>query len=272
MKPEPSLPLFARGGEADLYRLDAHRLLRVPRSGHADFSIETALFPQLAAHRVPVPTLYGVTTYHGRPAQIMERIDGPSALSELIRNPLRLAGFMRSFCALHEKILSIPGPANLPSLREQLYALKEQPEKLPEKDLPSILRLFDTLPEGNRVCHGDFHPGNLLTCRGQTYVIDWGAAHTGDPLSDVAHTFLLLSLVPRTPGQRWFAWRRLQILGWCMAKCYRRHMKKHLGFSRREFRSWCAVMALYRLYHGLPSEQKARKKTVTKACARLTKE
>ena len=112
----------------------------------------------------------------------------------------------------------------------------------------------------------------MTPCRGQTYVIDWGAAHTGDPLSDVAHTFLLLSLIPRTPGQRWFAWRRLQILGWCMAKCYRRHMKKHLGFSRREFRSWCAVMALYRLYHGLPSEQKARKKTVTKACARLTKE
>ena len=56
---------------------------------------------------------------------------------------------------------------------------KSSREKLPEKDLPSILRLFDTLPEGNRVCHGDFHPGNLLTCRGQTYVIDWGGRPHG---------------------------------------------------------------------------------------------
>lgn len=166
--------MFAQGGEADLYQLDSHRLLRVPRSGHADFSIETALFPQLAAHHIPIPTFYGVTTYHGRPAQIIEQIDGPSALSELMRHPLHLAGFMRSFSALHEKILSIPGPANLPSLREQLYTLQAQPERLPKKDLLSILRLFDTLPKGNRVCHGDFHPGNLLTCRGQTYVIDWG--------------------------------------------------------------------------------------------------
>lgn len=262
------LPLFAQGGEADLYQLDSHRLLRVPRSGHVDFSVETTLFPQLAAHHIPIPTFYGVTTYHGRPAQIIEQIDGPSALSELMRHPLHLAGFMRSFSALHEKILSIPGPANLPSLREQLYTLQAQPERLPKKDLLSILRLLDTLPQGHTVCHGDFHPGNLLTCRGKTYVIDWGAAHTGCPLSDVAHTFLLLSLVPRTPGQHWFAWRRLQALGWCMAKCYRHYMKKRLGFSRQDFRSWCAVMALYRLYHGLPSEQKSRKKAVEKACTR----
>ena len=226
----------------------------------------------------PVPTTGGpphsdphiLWRYHvpRPPAQIIEQIDGPSALSELMRHPLHLAGFMRSFSALHEKILSIPGPANLPSLREQLYTLQAQTERLPKKDLLSILRLLDTLPQGNKVCHGDFHPGNLLTCRGKTYVIDWGAAHTGCPLSDVAHTFLLLSLVPRTPGQHWFAWRRLQALGWCMAKCYRHYMKKRLGFSRQDFRSWCAVMALYRLYHGLPSEQKSRKKAVEKACTR----
>lgn len=53
-----------------------------------------------------------------------------------------------------------------------------------------------------------------------------------------------------------------------MAKYYRHHMKKRLGFSRRDFRSWCAVMALYCLYHGLLSEQKARKKAVEKACVR----
>jgi aminoglycoside phosphotransferase (APT) family kinase protein len=52
-------------------------------------------------------------------------------------------------------------------------------------------------PEPRAVCHGDFHPYNILMAGGRvTGVLDWPNALVADPAFDVASTLVILKLVP----------------------------------------------------------------------------
>lgn len=43
---------------------------------------------------------------------------------------------------------------------------------LSDEEKSLILNYLETLPEGTHLCHGDFHPGNVLMDE-QLWVIDW---------------------------------------------------------------------------------------------------
>jgi aminoglycoside phosphotransferase (APT) family kinase protein len=60
--------------------------------------------------------------------------------------------------------------------------------------------VLDGLPRGDRLCHGDFHLGNLLGSWHRAVVIDWGYAARGDPLGDVAQCLMLHLLGAMPPG------------------------------------------------------------------------
>jgi Ser/Thr protein kinase RdoA (MazF antagonist) len=64
-----------------------------------------------------------------------------------------------------------------------------------DEPLKQILlgRLAD-IPEGDRLCHGDFHPVNVLGQNSLPMVIDWPDACCGDPAADVCRSYLLLKL------------------------------------------------------------------------------
>src|SRR5215471_10254672 len=57
----------------------------------------------------------------------------------------------------------------------------------------SLTRLAN-MPEGDRLCHGDFHPINVLGEISRPVVIDWPDACSGDPAADVCRSYLLLRL------------------------------------------------------------------------------
>ena len=64
------------------------------------------------------------------------------------------------------------------------------------------LNVLGTLPDGGSLCHGDFHPGNLLLGSAGPFVIDWTGATRGDPDGDVARTLFLLRSGEPVPGTR----------------------------------------------------------------------
>ena len=78
------------------------------------------------------------------------------------------------------------------------------------------------------ICHGDFHPQNVMMASGVvTGVLDWPNALVADAAYDVASTRVILGLVPIEllgvpPGLRHFvqAWRRLMLARYLAA--YRR--------------------------------------------------
>ncbi len=53
----------------------------------------------------------------------------------------------------------------------------------------NLLQLIDALPDGDRLCHNDYHPRNILFDGEKYTVIDWDSATIGDPAGDVAHSY-----------------------------------------------------------------------------------
>ena len=65
-------------------------------------------------------------------------------------------------------------------------------------------RLLDWLRSrrDDRLCHGDFHPENVLQTNGEWRLVRWREAFAGDPLADIALTLFSLR---RTPGlSNWY--------------------------------------------------------------------
>jgi aminoglycoside phosphotransferase (APT) family kinase protein len=63
---------------------------------------------------------------------------------------------------------------------------------LPENLRDAALKALETMPDGDRLCHGDFHPGNILLGRSGPVIIDWIDSSIGSPLADAARTSIML--------------------------------------------------------------------------------
>jgi thiamine kinase-like enzyme len=48
--------------------------------------------------------------------------------------------------------------------------------------------------DGDALCHGDFHGGNVIFNEGVYWVIDWIDAAKGDPLLDVCHSYVVCAI------------------------------------------------------------------------------
>ena len=53
-----------------------------------------------------------------------------------------------------------------------------------------IIECVKNISNDIRVCHGDFHPDNILVSSKEPIAIDWTNAYVGNPLGDVARTCL----------------------------------------------------------------------------------
>ena len=109
----------------------------------------------------------------------------------------------------------------------------------------TALEKLDSLPEDDKLCHGDFHPNNiLLTLRGPV-VIDWMDATRGSPLLDVARSTLLFGGGPLPPGlpRGWL----LRILQRRLYNQYLVHYIRLNPVGRQQLSEWLPVAAAGRL-------------------------
>jgi aminoglycoside phosphotransferase (APT) family kinase protein len=152
------LELLASGRDADVFALDAERILRRYR-GDGDVTAEAAVMVYVDGLGFPVPRVYSAEGTD----LTLERLTGPTMLHALG------AGQMSA----------VTGAELLADLHERLHSL---PPRTPHKP-------------GDRVLHLDLHPANvILEARGPV-VIDWRNASQGPPELDLAVSALILARV-----------------------------------------------------------------------------
>jgi aminoglycoside phosphotransferase (APT) family kinase protein len=78
-------------------------------------------------------------------------------------------------------------------MEERLYRQINSVHDLDEKQKGNILKKLDSITFEPRLCHGDFHPFNLIMSNGDVNIIDWVDASLGDIRADVFRTYLLYS-------------------------------------------------------------------------------
>ena len=182
------------GREADIFAWDNGRALRLLRRSSDPRRVEreAAAMRAAADGGVDVPDVYGTTMVDGRAGLIMDRVDGPDLIALMGKRPWAVPRVARIVGRSQARMHDVRAPDDLPGLRQLVRWKIETATELPADLADFALKKLDALPDGDRLCHGDFHPGNVLLGRDGPAVIDWTDATRGDPAADLARTRLLL--------------------------------------------------------------------------------
>jgi aminoglycoside phosphotransferase (APT) family kinase protein len=202
---------------------------------------------------LPAPRVDGLEQVDGRTGIVMQRVDGPPMLDGLLARPWRLWRAPHLMADLHVTIHAARVPS-LPSYRDELGRRIAHVPGLPDDHRQAALDALDALPDGEAVCHGDFHPGNILMTASGPVVIDWTGARCGHPLADVARTRLLLTVgvdPHAQPGLRLTVTDRLR--GW-FCRRYERRYCALTGTDPAAIDAWYLPLVAARLTEPIPEE------------------
>ena len=194
----------------------------------------------------------------GRPGVVMERVDGPDLFKVIEKKVWTLRAVARQTARLHAPLTAVEGPRELPSLHDLLRATAERKSNLIPPDLLAReLALLETLPEGDRLCHGDFHPGNILLRGDQPVIIDWANACRADRTADFARTSLLLRVGAMPPGTPPHLRLLAAIVRKMFGRVYEAEYRRLARHDLSRFDDWLAVCAIDRLTDDIPGERGA---------------
>jgi aminoglycoside phosphotransferase (APT) family kinase protein len=259
-------PKVGDGREAEVFMWGDDAVVKLYRPGFAGYRAESAALATLDGCGL-APQLLEVVDYAGRPGLVLQRLDGSDMLNLLQSQPWRMLGLARALAGAHRVVHGVHAPAGLPDLR-QLLATRIDDAVLTPQLRTFAMRVLDGLPAGDQLCHGDYHPGNVLVAADRTSVIDWTNASRGVPEADVARTALLLRYadpLPGTPPLR----RGLMAAG--RSVFARAYMRAYGGGSPRppgRLDSWTVVNAAARLAEGIEAEQPALSAVLERAWRR----
>jgi uncharacterized protein (TIGR02172 family) len=195
---------------------------------------------------IPVPAVGEIVRLAGRVGLLYQRCDGESMGADLENHPLRLFSYARKLAELHTQVHAKPAQADLPQLQHKLGRKLMDAQPLPEHLRTAALKALDTMPDGDRLCHGDFHPGNILLSQPDPVIIDWIDSSIGSPLADVARTSILALGEAATQPTK-LASLSIRILH----AIYLRHYFKLRPGGQAEYRRWLPIVAAGRLSEGI---------------------
>jgi Ser/Thr protein kinase RdoA (MazF antagonist) len=246
---------IAEGREAEVYAWDGDAVLKLYRPGFLGDVAEASALATLE-NGGAAPRLIGAVEIDGRRGLILERLDGSDMLALLERAAWRLFGLARTLAEAHVLVNSVPAPTDLPDLKQTLATrIEAGVTSATVRDFG--LRVLDRLPVGDRLCHGDLHPGNVLVASGRARVIDWANATRGVPEADHARTLLLLTRADPAPGTSLLL-RGLMSAGRDVyARAYASTYRKRSQDPLRQLHSWTIVHAAARLAEGIEAEEPA---------------
>lgn len=195
------LTRLGQGRAAEVFALDTARVLKIARDPD-DTSLDREAAALHAAHAagLPVPAVHDLTTVDRRPALVMDRVRGADMLTDFARRPWTLLTAGARLGRLHARVHTAPATATLPSAKDAITARITDSMELPSSARDRVLATLAALPDGDRLCHFDFHPGNVIVDGKVLTVIDWPGACRGHALADVAATLVALRGGKTTPG------------------------------------------------------------------------
>jgi hypothetical protein len=249
MKDKP----LALGRTAEVYDWGGDRVLKLyfdwcpPHWVENESKVARAV---VAAH-IPTPAALEIIEVDGRRGIVYERVTGISMLQDMNARPWTSLRHARSLAELQAKINMLSVPGLFPYKDGLMNAIRSAPHL--SADLrASVLDLLPALPEGDRLCHGDFHPGNVMLTGNGPVVIDWMAACIGNPWADFTRTSLLLTIGPKGAGKQLSPIVRLVIDLFHLV--YVRRYLELLPDPQNERRKWRPVIAAARLNEHIEPE------------------
>lgn len=244
------------GRTAEIYEYGEQRVLKLYVPGIPEAQVEAEFRISGAAGRAGIrtPMALARVRHDDRHGIVFEKIAGGTMLAALARRGGSVAGESERMARLHSQIhrIAVPGlPDQKSSLRDRIARAPLLSDEVKNR----LALMLQALPDGDRLCHGDFHPDNIMLDN-QEWIIDWMTGMSGHPAGDAARTALLLrfgSLPDNAPAEvaAWLTDMRAELLdGYLLSYA------KQTGTTREQIERWMPPVAAARLCDGIPEAEK----------------
>ena len=180
--------MIGKGNTAEVIEYGKGKVCKLFYKGYPKeyVALEYQNAKEMYKSQIMVPKAFEIVNIEGRSGIIYEKIDGKPLWDFL--NEENSDSALETFVELHRKLLDHHSE-NIMSYKEFLTAIV----KNKTDGNPLLLNQISTLPNGDCICHGDFHPGNvLIKSDGTAVIIDFMNVCKGPFLFDIARTFFLL--------------------------------------------------------------------------------
>jgi len=249
--------LIGRGRDAEIYTWGEDQVLKLFFPSRPRIRVEVEAKATRVAHEAgaTTPAVGEIIEIDDRYGIVFERIDGPSMAAQLATHIWQLPRVARQSAELQAVIHACKTP-ELISLKDESRTWIEGSDVLDASVKEVVLRRLERLPDGDSLCHGDFHPGNVIMSPRGPVVIDWDCGRRGDPLADVARTWVIIGMgePPADTKGRW-------LIPFFTAAYYRLYLRRYRQlrpFADKELAVWQLPMVVRRLVRDkiLPEERR----------------
>lgn len=221
--------------------LDGDRVIKVFTKEHGKANVfnEALCQARVEESGLDIPRVLEVRQIDGEWALVMEYIEGTTLEEKMKADPGNLEKYMEQFVDLqlcmHEKCAP-----RLTSQKDKfarkIAGLKDTISATVRYELCTRL---DSMPAHTKLCHGDFHPSNVIVRRdGSMAVIDWAHATQGNASGDAAITYLEFALKDQK-----------------LADLYMKLFCEKSDTARQYVQKWLPIAAAAQLTKGIPEEK-----------------
>lgn len=193
--------VIGTGNTATVYEWGEDKVLKLFYQGYPKDAVEKEFHNAMAIRDMNFakPKAYEMIFYQGRLGIVYDKIKGESLLDWVMKTS-DLDKCAEYMVKLHKAILQNK-VNNIPDYKEFLRYQISKEISIDPKKRQILLQMLEKLPNGNTLCHGDFHPANILIAHGQATVIDYMNLCRGEYLYDVARTVFLIECAPAQAAQ-----------------------------------------------------------------------
>ena len=248
--------IIGKGRTAIVYQYGDSCALKLFNKGFEKMA-EKEFKKTLILHRtgLPCPKVFKLLEQDGKKGIVYQCVKGESLFYHLKQCPFMVKKYAREMAQMHNKIHCYCGS----ELEEICIQLANQIRNAPDlsiSDKKQIIEYMDCLPDGNQVCHMDYHPDNIMFEQGEiSAVIDWSNSGRGNPLADVCRTSILLRAASSPPGTPLF-WRMIiPVFGKVLNRLYLKAYCKQSGCTYYEISQWTLPIAAARLSEEIEKER-----------------
>lgn len=249
--------LIGQGRTAEIFQYGENKILKLYRSYMPKIAIENEYKVSMKVYKLgmSVPKVYDFIEEDNRFGIVYEQIIGQTILKLIAVKPWTITREARRLAELHKSIQK-PIDADIPNFKERLKGDIKRIKSLEDNAKEKIYKYMDTLPDGNILCHGDFHPDNVMLTKEKAIIIDWMTASKGDVLADIARTSIIFKY-SAVPEEKSFLEKK--IISYIRNKFYSEYMKHYLsitGTNIVDIEKWELPIAAGRLGEGCNENEK----------------
>lgn len=202
------------------------------------------------------PKVFGMVSYKARYGIIYERIHGDDMTKVMIKKIHKIKSYSKSLASLHYELHKTDVDIHC-DVKEKLCANINAVSELSELEKEQIILYLNSLPDGNSLCHFDFHPGNVMIKDNSFYVIDWMTACMGSSNADVARTSLLLKFGELQHANP-FIKAVVHIFERYVGNIYYKEYKRIAGISDCDIEQWILPVAAARLVEWITANEERK--------------